>query len=129
MISLDDFTDAAGKADWKAYHAAEVEAGERCRQCGTYVVVLARIGKGPQRCPGCEFLATDPGVRTHETLVRCPHCRGTQNASDEEDICEDGEHTILCDHCEKEYEVGTAVSFTFTSPPLKSEADGEKDNR
>ncbi len=70
-------------------------------------------------------MADDSTDVTHGNLLRCPHCRGTQDVTEEEGIYEEGEHSIWCDHCEKEYEIGTDVSYTFISPALESEAHDE----
>ncbi len=121
-----DYEDENGNIDWKAYHAAEVTNGERCRQCGGFI--LFQTGH-PTSCNDCKGL--DARLNTedadHSKLVRCPACGQTMDTNDEmQDLYEEGEHIVYCDACDYKFEVSTRVSHIFTSPPMLSEEEQEK---
>ncbi len=102
--------------NWEAYRTAQVEAGEVCRECGAYIV----FSKGkPSLCIPCNTLHTDKGEVMHSQRARCPHCTHMFTIeSGDSDIYGEGEHEVTCPKCEGEFTVQTAVSYSFTSPPL-----------
>lgn len=54
----------------------------------------------------------------YQDAITCPHCG--QIASYYIDIIGDhleGETTVVCDECDKEYEVDWTVTFTFSTRP------------
>lgn len=71
--------------------------------------------------PGIVF-RTEPGEVTHTELIRCPHCRDVSRSVEYE-------ADVWCSACGKEFHVSTRITYRYTSPPLESEADDEKDSR
>lgn len=117
-LAFKDYEDpTTGKIDWKAYNAAEVQAGQKCTCCGG----LIYPGKGhPSRCADCENLDADPELN-HDSRVRCPKCRNHWAPSENEEYklaYEDGEHEVTCDNCGHEFTVTTHVSYSYTSPAM-----------
>lgn len=119
MISMRDFEDEKGKVDFKAYHRAEIDAGERCYICDGYIM----FAKGNKtKCYDCEKLEKNEEV-SHFCLIRCPKCKATWDAHETEDydLHYDGEHKISCYECGYDFEVITSVSYSFKSPELIEE--------
>lgn len=48
---------------------------------------------------------------------KCPHCGQSINISQHDlgELYEEGEHTIDCPYCEREFQVTTRVSFSFST--------------
>ena len=132
-FSIDDFKKPNGDIDWTAYHEAEVQAGERCMKCRSHIFASMFRGifggkdreYGPQLCGSCKSLTDDEDHEvTHDDYIRCPHCGHLDQISDWDcdyyrEKYEDGEHTVYCSECEKEYEITTHCSFSYTSPPME----------
>ena len=127
MISFEDHRGPNGNIDWAAYRKARVKAGEECWKCGTGIFFMDRT-LGPCLCVSCKQLQSSQEACSHERLIRCPRC-GTVSPTDDCDmpdrIFEDGEHAVLCAHCDHEFEVTTEVSFRFTSPPMEQKEPPE----
>lgn len=113
-----DFVNAAGAVDWKAYHAAEGQNGNRCRECRAYIV----FGHGePQACPACKRLEADrDSVCSHESQIRCPACGGTWDAYEAEVLLEasGGSTDVSCPGCDHGFTVLIETTYTFTSPEM-----------
>lgn len=124
MTNIDDYKDLEGKIDWKAYHQAQVDAGEKCEKCGAYIL----FGKGyRQTCVGCKELTDNTEEVTHSQFIRCPKCGRSENVyNDYCDICEEGEHAVCCPKCDYEFVITTHVTFTFDSPPMIQEEEQEE---
>lgn len=115
-IRLSDF-DFDGKLDWQAYRKARTANGEVCLQelCGG--LTFKATGQR-ELCDACAHLEKDAGEVEHNSLLRCPKCGEVQSAfeQDSSEILADGQHDVICDSCEAEFEITTHVSFSFTSP-------------
>ena len=59
--------------------------------------------------------------------VRCPQCGNLQEIDGDDEIYEEGQHTIYCDECDYEYEIGMSISYTYISPPPNCQHDGDTD--
>jgi hypothetical protein len=118
MIKTETFRTDDG-IDWKAYEAAQVAAGERCKSCGKYFSPLPWPTPGPRECYGCIELTKIPEV-SHHSKVRCPACRHTWDVGESEDLYSEGEHSVYCHECNHEFEVTTNVSYEFVSPELET---------
>ncbi len=48
---------------------------------------------------------------------KCPHCDRSINVSDHElwDLYEEGERSIWCPYCDKEFQVRTSVSYAYST--------------
>ena len=116
-VDMNRYTDgSSGAVDWDAYHKAQLEAGEVCRECGTYIT----FSKGkPSLCVSCNMLHQDRGQVSHEKRVRCPHC-AHMFAPDEGDngVYDEGEHSLDCPNCGGDFDIETHVSYCFSSPAL-----------
>ena len=123
MISMDDYRDATGRTDWKAYKAAQVAEGEVCRKCGRYIISIIHgaLG-GPNQCGECKSL-DDTGEVDHHSWIRCPKCGDTWNPAEHEqyDVMGDGEHEVSCGSCGCDFSVSTFIEYTFTSPARETE--------
>jgi hypothetical protein len=123
MISLNDYRKEDGRVDWQAHRQAEINVGERCYKCGSYIL----FAKGYQTlCSDCEGLRKDEAI-THASLIRCPKCGDTRNAGNlwEIGIHEDGEHEITCGECDHTFTVKTFVSYSFESPARLPEEEDD----
>lgn len=120
-VLWEDFKQADGSTDWRAYNAAKLANGERCRTCdaGIFPVFSEPVGY-PTECNDCKALTSDAGEVSHDELIRCPKCRDTWSPRDSEDYdaYSDGEHELTCDDCGHRFTISTHVSFSFESPPL-----------
>lgn len=114
MLSYKDFTTTEGKTDWAALEAARVAHGESCKECRG----IRLFADGPGLCSDCENLKGNNETR-HRSRIRCPHCGHIQKAVGDDDYerYQDGEHTVTCYECNKDYEIETHVTYSFTSPP------------
>jgi uncharacterized protein YbaR (Trm112 family) len=131
VTMLDDHKKPDGSIDWDSYNKAEIANGEKCYRCGHWIL----FGTGYQRlCPSCERLDKDHEEVESEEMLRCPHCAHQRHVDWEDRIFEEGEHSIYCDSCEKDFEISTRVECHFTSPPLdpvtqvKEEEEEENDD-
>lgn len=120
MVKIDDYRLEDGSIDWKALKEAEINAGERCPQCHTWISSLFNTKKHKHLCTECEDLIQSNEEVSHSSRLRCPSCKYSWEISDGEDYqCyEDGEHDVTCGSCGHEFVVNTSVSYTFTSPEL-----------
>jgi hypothetical protein len=57
--------------------------------------------------------------------IRCPWCEREMRVNDIEGIYEEDGHDVFCDECDREFRVVTRVLFSFTSPGLAVEEEGE----
>ena len=117
MISVDDHRKTDGTVDWRAYHQAQVQAGEVCMRCGGAIVF--NHGR-PELCGSCHTMATDTSEVVHGSCVRCPHCSHVFDVtSDCDSLYEEGTHELDCPACEAPFEISTTVHYIFTSPKLE----------
>lgn len=125
MISFKDYEDEKGRINWDAYHKAQVDDGERCEQCGEYLI----LGKGYRRtCNACNELTSKSAEVDHKKFLRCPKCGHLENVHDDHyGLFEDGEHEVFCNSCDHKYTITTHVSFEFTSPPRIPEEPEEEE--
>ena len=127
MARMEDFRKEDGRIDWGAYNASQVASGDRCKQCGAYILNIRLFGRqrdpSPQKCGSCRSLddTLDDSVH-HNDLVRCPHCRALSQCpgDDNYELYAEGEHTFWCDECDKQFEIITHVSYEFESPRLEA---------
>jgi hypothetical protein len=136
MPDIDNYKGDDGEIDWDAwgkaqtrYKQEQIEAGERCYQCETYLV----FGPGHRKlCHACKDLNEGTGEVDHDHLVRCPHCGYQLDISQldcdyHELVYEEGTHEMDCFECEKSFEFTTNVSYSYTSPPLEKKGDDDAD--
>jgi hypothetical protein len=127
MISIDNYKLPDGRTNWEAYRAAKVANGELCRECGRYIT----FAKGyPSLCYECKSLQDDKGEVCHDNYIRCPYCKSLSEGY-HEDLRGEGEHTVTCYECEKNFEVSVEYSVTYTSPALcetETEEEEEEDD-
>lgn len=131
--NMDDFKGVDGKTDWtaydkaqKAYRQQQVANGDYCYQCGAYILFG---GKGYQQsCGDCRGLIDSSSI-SHKSKIRCPYCRHTFNPaeSDNYEVYQEGEHTVYCGMCDKDFEVSTHIQHTFHSPALIHDEEPEDD--
>jgi DNA-directed RNA polymerase subunit RPC12/RpoP len=117
-LKMQDY-EKEGKVDWKAFRKAQIQFGEICMSCGTYLFAK----EGPVECYSCKELNSDKSSITHSRKLRCPKCRHTWDVADdwEMDIWSEGEHDIYCPECEHEFEITTYVNYEFKSPAVEGE--------
>ena len=128
MISILDYKTSDGKVDWNEYRTAKIGAGERCYQCGASI----QFGSGFRSlCSACQLLVSNDGGVSHEQYIRCPKCSKTWDPYQHEnyDLLEDGPHDVTCPRCDHEFEVETDVTYSFTSPGMIQENDGDDEDR
>jgi hypothetical protein len=115
MISFTDFKDEKGNIDWNAYRKAQVDEGDSCDKCGSYIF----FGKGyRQTCASCRALATNTGEVHHKYFIRCPKCDHLEDVRDDYyTLFAEGEHEVFCSLCDHKYEISTHIEFEFKSPP------------
>lgn len=144
MISMEDYRKDDGNIDWDAHSKAEVDAGERCTECGAFryaenmTANLFGIGLGKARadvrgpCHACRSMSKNTGESDHGSRLRCPKCRhsfetdwemGLIDAGLKEEPCD-----VYCPSCDHEFEVGVSISYTYTSPPLLEEGEGDDES-
>jgi hypothetical protein len=122
MASINDFRLPNGNTDWTAYRQAEVNDGERCYQCYSYIIYGKSTGsKG--LCASCQALSNTCGEVNHDSYIRCPSCGNTEDITQwdndsAQEKYEEGSHVVSCSECEYEYEIETHVSYSYTSPAL-----------
>lgn len=116
MLRFKDY-EVNGQVDWAAYRKAEIQQGERCRKCGSGIL----FGQGfPSDCGDCQRASKDDGELRHNSMIRCPKCRKTWVVDGDDEIYEEGTHSISCPQCETEFEVETYVSLSYGSPAVDS---------
>lgn len=134
MASMKKFENEDGSIDWTAYRKAQVDEGDMCMTCGTYVFNLGLFGKRKDYahdCINCASIKADSGEVSHDHFVRCPKCEHRWNPYDCEDyhLGDAGEGEAWCSECDHTFTVRTAVQCTFTSPPLIKENDDDESAR
>lgn len=126
MPEINDYKKADGSFDSTAYHAAyraehkaRQDKGELCSQCGAFM--LWPTG-APRRCGECKAMDLKEELR-HSMELRCPACGHHWRPGDEDDyeVFQEGTHGVICSNCDHEFDVETAVSYSFTSPERISE--------
>lgn len=121
FVRLDAFKQADGRIDWRAYNAAQVDAGEKCMTCGKFIFALWADVAGPQECHACKSLHGTPET-DHESRIRCPRCHHIGSAFGPEcswagnELFQDGTHRVECPECQFSFEIETHITYTFTSP-------------
>jgi len=121
MIKIDDHTLPGGAIDWPSYKRAQVDAGEVCYRCGSYIFKLIGGRVGLDLCGQCMALDRDRDEVVHDRMIRCPACGETDNISDwdsdyGEIVYGEGTHEVTCAKCEHVYEIETHVRYSYTSP-------------
>ena len=106
----------------------EINVGRRCRSCKCYIPLPRGY---PRQCTKCEQLDNYNGKVIHQTLIRCPACKGTFDVDPydldmEDDVYEEGDHDIKCKLCKTVFTVETLIHFTFESPEMLTEVDDEE---
>lgn len=119
MISCVDFEHPeTKKVNWEAYRKAQIAAGEKCTQCGGFILP----GKGyPTKCAPCAQLESSPEEVQHHKEARCPACGETfdvfeHNQETEGNLLHDGDHEVSCPNCDHNFNITTVVDWTFRSP-------------
>jgi len=119
---MEDYRGTDGNIDWSLYYKAQKDAGETCYECGQYIVNVLKRDFIPhrQKCKNCESMESDPREISHHSFIRCPKCKATMIVSDLESyrLYNDGEHEIMCQECEHEFEIRTDIEYSFNSPEL-----------
>ncbi len=126
MANFKDFEDDKGKVDWTAYHKRRKDIGEECFECGRLIHLDGIDAPGhPEKCRDCNDMSVDKEEVTHEDFIRCPACRNQMRiiGGNDFDCYDAGEHEIMCDECEFEFEITTDVTYTFTSPAMLEKKD------
>lgn len=126
MVSINDFKDDKGDVDWKAYRKAQIEHGDKCYKCETYITF--NRGNTRSLCHECQSLLSKDET-SHSSYIRCPSCSATWEPSDCEDFdCyNDGDHDVECPECDHKFKISTCVSYTFISPEMIEKPE-EKDD-
>lgn len=122
MADFKDFTMENGNTDWMAYHKAQIEDGEVCYQCDSYITSYL-FNKIPGRtlCFDCKNLDESNEKVEHSNLLRCPKCCYSWTAiTDCEDyeLYNEGDHEVSCRKCNHNFTIETYVSYSFDSPAL-----------
>lgn len=112
MLSFKDF-ERDGKVDWRELENARRRNGESCMTCGA----LRIFAHSPGECEECEALRGTEEA-SHKSRIRCPHCGHIQKAigDDNYERYGEGEHSVSCHECDKDFEIETHVRYSFTSP-------------
>lgn len=65
------------------------------------------------------------GEVSHGDYIRCPACgsRIVVHDGDSYELLSDGEHEVMCNECEFEFEITTDVTYAFTSPARLEKED------
>ena len=122
MINFEDYKKPNGDYDWKAYHDAQVEAGENCSRCRQYILSTDSIGRRME-CRQCEE-ARKPNQLRHDKFARCPACSHLFSPSF--DLAEIGDYvTGCCPECDEQFSIRVQVEFHYTSPALKAVATAD----
>ncbi len=124
LVKMDDFKKDDGNIDWREYHRAQVNVGERCKKCETFLT----FSKGyATLCHNCKEVEDSKDEVWHDELVRCPKCGRTWKPYESEDyhLLADGEHSATCNECDHSFEISTTISFSFNSPAMIQEEEPE----
>jgi len=126
VVSMDSFKDKNGSIDWKAYNEAQIEAGEKCYKCRSYIGPFDNPGH-IQLCWDCKHLSKDHESVCHERMIRCPKCRNEMFVDYEENshlfsVYDGEEGQVNCDSCGYEFTVVVSITYSFKSPELLKEA-------
>lgn len=116
MVHMKDY-EKNGKLDWEAYKQAQINSGEICYNCRSFIL----FGKGLKRlCHQCQSINEDTEYVTHSKLIRCPKCKHQMDVHDCElyELYEDGDHDISCNDCNHTFTIKTNASYSFESPEL-----------
>lgn len=118
-INIEDFRlpNSDVLIDYERYYAAQVANGERCRQCQQYITT---VGTGRERpCFACEDAVRFPQRSLdHEVYARCPDCGHLFKPDDfDRKQAWDGSVELCCPNCDHRFQVETAVSVSWISPP------------
>lgn len=116
-VKIDDYEGPNGTVDWQAYRKASIENGEKCRDCGAFI--MSPSGH-PSWCYDCNDARSNTGEINHNRMVRCPACRymWAPGEHDDYELLSDEEHEVNCYECNHEFTITTNVSYSFDSPPL-----------
>ena len=114
-----DYKKADGSIDWSAYKKAQLDNGEICSSCRGYIT---SVGTGKhQHCFACKELRAGVEDASHNTLLRCPHCRHLEFVDYERGLHEEGSHSVSCSECDSDYNVETRVTYSFTCSKSEDE--------
>jgi hypothetical protein len=120
MVSIVDYKKEDGSIDFSSYRKAQVDAGEKCYECGEHVTLFAKGYR--ERCDSCKALDSNADAVSHKSFIRCPSCRQSWETSTfDDDLYDDGEHEVDCPECNHSFTVTTFVSYSFGSPALLPE--------
>ena len=118
ITPIGDYIKEDGSTDWVSYRKAQINNGERCKKCKSFIT----FHKGyPNDCYNCKKLIKEEEL-LHNTVRRFPYCKQTWDPlyDTNYDIYSDGIHNIICDECNKEFLITTYVSYTFVSPKIEN---------
>ncbi len=120
--SFADFKDANGDIDWAAYDKAKIANGEKCCECGQTANLINPPGY-PDRCYQCKQILVSKDRLHHQRRIRCPGCGATDSPYEMYDsgIYQEGDHKVVCPHCDTKFSIETRVEYTFVSPPSNKE--------
>lgn len=111
-------------SDFEERRQTEIEKGERCYQCKSYI---SSFGKAPgykKLCQDCKYLDISNDRTPHSEIIRCPKCRHKISVYDSEwfSLYEEGSHEVDCDECDYEFSVETRIEYSFISPEIIKES-------
>lgn len=115
--TIDDFVNGDGTHDWDAYTKYQVDQGDKCEECHSYILIAS---EGiPRKCGSCRALTESDESVNHDDKIRCPHCGNIQGLEFEEgEAYTEGDHEVYCDSCEEEFTFTTNVMYNYDSPAL-----------
>ena len=121
---MNDHLDHKGNIDFTAYHKAQKDIGERCMQCGEYM--LLSVPGNPRSCASCNRLDTVlDREQGHDYRIRCPKCHQSFDVNDHLEQCGDydiyqehDDYEICCVFCEHIFSIVVNVTYTFYSPAI-----------
>lgn len=127
LIDMEGFRDSMNRINWDLYRSAQVNNGERCYQCKSYLVTP----RGHQElCIECKNADNNSDELRHSRFIRCPKCRHLMNAEDVAEwtdykLYQDQDDVdVTCYECEHEFKVQTEITYEFISPAVgKTEVD------
>lgn len=100
----------------------EVANGAKCYRCEGLASFVCPPGHR-KLCHECKAIEENKDSVDSSKYIRCPKCRNSWSPYDREhyDLYGDGEHQVMCQDCDHEFEVRTSVSYSFESPALLPE--------